>query len=531
MATRIILRNDTAANWTASNPTLALGEMGLETDTKKRKLGDGVTAWNTLTYEASGITLGETATDAYRGDRGKIAYDHSQTAHAPANAEQNVQADWNQTTTSSDDYIKNKPTIPAAQIQSDWSQASTGSLDYIKNKPVAVTTSVNGFMLATDKTKLDGIAANANNFSLPTASTSVLGGVKVDGTTVTISGGVISSAGSYTLPQATSSILGGVKVDGTTITALNGVISSTGGYSLPTASTSVLGGVKVDGSTVTISNGVISAVGSAGTPAVSVAAETSGATAVVGTSTNYARQDHVHAMPTIPTLTSVTAGTGLSGGAITTSGTISINYGTTATTACVGNDTRLSDARTPLAHNQAETTITFTDVTTGNASTTSHGFFPKLPTATGAYLKDDLTWGTPSGGGSTITRYDAGSIAGTQCYVLATGPGAVITKSTNTATITAPAGVQIISASIHFTAADIGANTNCLIDFGQSQGCGVNTASDYSDFFAPQWQCWADVNGSRAGKTTVVGNLNTNQHSVQLTGLTASQAIWVNLSF
>jgi hypothetical protein len=32
------------------------------------------------------LTLGETSSTAYRGDRGKIAYDHSQTAHAPSNA-------------------------------------------------------------------------------------------------------------------------------------------------------------------------------------------------------------------------------------------------------------------------------------------------------------------------------------------------------------------------------------------------------------------------------------------------------------
>lgn len=35
------------------------------------------------------IALGETSSTAYRGDRGKIAYDHSQTAHAPVNAEEN----------------------------------------------------------------------------------------------------------------------------------------------------------------------------------------------------------------------------------------------------------------------------------------------------------------------------------------------------------------------------------------------------------------------------------------------------------
>ena len=50
-------------------------------------------------------------------------------------AEVNVQSDWNVTSTSSDAYIKNKPTIPAAQIQADWNQTTTTALDYIKNKP------------------------------------------------------------------------------------------------------------------------------------------------------------------------------------------------------------------------------------------------------------------------------------------------------------------------------------------------------------------------------------------------------------
>lgn len=56
------------------------------------------------------------------------------------------------------------------------------------------------------------------------------------------------------------------------------------------------------------------------------------------------------------TVTSVTAGTGLSGGTITGSGTVAVNYGTTSTTACVGNDARLSDARTPTAHKSTHAT-------------------------------------------------------------------------------------------------------------------------------------------------------------------------------
>lgn len=50
MASQIQLRRDTAATWTSANPTLASGELGLETDTNKIKFGDGTTAWTSLGY-------------------------------------------------------------------------------------------------------------------------------------------------------------------------------------------------------------------------------------------------------------------------------------------------------------------------------------------------------------------------------------------------------------------------------------------------------------------------------------------------
>jgi len=43
-------RRGTAAQWTAANTTLASGEMGIETDTAKFKIGTGSTAWNSLAY-------------------------------------------------------------------------------------------------------------------------------------------------------------------------------------------------------------------------------------------------------------------------------------------------------------------------------------------------------------------------------------------------------------------------------------------------------------------------------------------------
>ncbi|NLF83437.1 MAG: hypothetical protein GX568_05590 [Candidatus Gastranaerophilales bacterium] len=50
----IQVKNDTGANWASNNPTLAQGEMGLETDTNKFKFGDGTTVWSSLPYAGGG---------------------------------------------------------------------------------------------------------------------------------------------------------------------------------------------------------------------------------------------------------------------------------------------------------------------------------------------------------------------------------------------------------------------------------------------------------------------------------------------
>lgn len=71
MAVQIQLRNDTASNWTSADPTLAAGEIGIETDTSKLKLGDGTTAWSSLGYfEPSSLeTLSDVViTDATTGE-------------------------------------------------------------------------------------------------------------------------------------------------------------------------------------------------------------------------------------------------------------------------------------------------------------------------------------------------------------------------------------------------------------------------------------------------------------------------------
>lgn len=64
MAERIQLRRGTAANWTTANPVLASGEIGVETDTGKLKVGDGSSAWASRPYvtAAGSMTAAEILT-------------------------------------------------------------------------------------------------------------------------------------------------------------------------------------------------------------------------------------------------------------------------------------------------------------------------------------------------------------------------------------------------------------------------------------------------------------------------------------
>lgn len=52
VVTQIQLRRGTAASWASTNPVLAAGEPGVETDTGLQKIGNGSSAWNSLPYQS-----------------------------------------------------------------------------------------------------------------------------------------------------------------------------------------------------------------------------------------------------------------------------------------------------------------------------------------------------------------------------------------------------------------------------------------------------------------------------------------------
>ena len=98
-----------------------------------------------------------------------------------------------------------------------------------------------------------------------------------------------------------------------------------------------------------------------------------------------------------------------------------VEFGTTAGTACEGNDARLSDARDPNSHAVShKSTGTDSikldelaapdDITDLNATTLVHGLCPKLSGTSTEYLDGSGAWSTPEGGsGGTNLSYPGSS--------------------------------------------------------------------------------------------------------------------------
>lgn len=91
---------------------------------------------------------------------------------------------------------------------------------------------------------------------------------------------------------------------------------------------------------------------------------------------------------------------------LSNNGGLHVLLGSTASTVCVGDDARLSDARTPTAHKTShqaggtdaiplDTLAAPTDVTTLNATSSAHGLLPKLSGSASTYLDGTGVFSTP----------------------------------------------------------------------------------------------------------------------------------------
>ena len=129
---------------------------------------------------------------------------------------------------------------------------SVNSTTGVASVPEA-TSSTSGLMTAAEKTKLSGIAEGANAYSLPTASASTLGGVKV-GSNLAIDSSTGVLSGNYSAATTSASGL----MSSTDKSKLDGIAANANNYSLPTAAAGTLGGVKVGSNLSIDSSGVLS---------------------------------------------------------------------------------------------------------------------------------------------------------------------------------------------------------------------------------------------------------------------------------
>lgn len=106
-----------------------------------------------------------------------------------------------------------------------------------------------------------------------------------------------------------------------------------------------------------------------------------------------------------PTSRLVTAGTGLTGGgSLAADRSLAVDFGTGAGKVTQGNDSRLSDARTPTAHTHAGADISSGTVAAARlplVTTAAQGVVPATGTPSGKFLRDDATWAAAGGGGGT----------------------------------------------------------------------------------------------------------------------------------
>lgn len=146
-------KRGTAAEWTSANPVLRLGEPGWETDTQQGKVGDGTTAWNSLSYHIGAGGGG--------GGGGDVPGD----THAAASKTTPVDADEIPLVDSAALFVLKKLT---------WANLKAGVKTYLDGTGVAKLTTartING--VSFDGTgniapRLDQIAAPTSDVSLAT---------------------------------------------------------------------------------------------------------------------------------------------------------------------------------------------------------------------------------------------------------------------------------------------------------------------------------------------------------------------------
>jgi hypothetical protein len=236
------------------------------------------------------------------------------------------------------------------------------------------------------------------------------------------------------------------------------------------------------------------------------------------------------------TVTSIVAGTGLNGGTITTSGTISVKYGTTAGTAAQGNDTRLSDSRIPTAHASTHAsagsdpvTVTLTSQVTGTLPVANGGtgrivgnysiYANEIhvgkdgndTTGDGTLINPVLTITKAltlvGSGRNTVIVHPGGytenpTVTSTNTTITTSELTGANTFLTGTLTLSAAARVSGLKMSdLTITGSGNTYISNCTVDTRV-----IKSGSNYVEIINSELQCTSGVQITGAGTVSIVGN-------------------------
>jgi hypothetical protein len=170
------------------------------------------------------------------------------------------------------------------------------------------------------------------------------------------------------------------------------------------------------------------------------------------------------------TVTSVVGGTGLTGGTITSTGTLAVSYGTTAGTAAQGNDARLSDSRIPTGAAGGDLAGTFPNptlaaVTTAQSNIGSSSQIPvisvdekgrvtSLGTAANSAIGTaggDLAGSYPNPTLAAVTTAQAGVGSSTMVPVISVDAKGRVTALSSVAVSTAGTGITALTGDVTAT--------------------------------------------------------------------------------